>query len=54
MVLPGSYHFHGASEGIYFRLSIAHLEEADIVEGIRRLALGLNTLRAKSERKIFR
>ena len=54
MVLPGSYHFHGASEGIYFRISIAHLEEADIVEGIRRLALGLNTLRAKSERKIFR
>ncbi len=51
MVLPGSYHFHGSSKGIYFRLSIAHLEEAAIVEGIRRLALGLDALRRKHERR---
>jgi GntR family transcriptional regulator/MocR family aminotransferase len=45
MLLPGSFHFHGAAQGVYFRLSIAHLDEATITEGIRRLALGLDALR---------
>ena len=37
MTLPGSSHFYGPSNGIYLRLSIAHLDEPDIEEGIRRL-----------------
>ncbi len=48
MVLPGSFHFHGAADGVYFRLSIAHLDEAAITEGIRRLAAGLDTLYRQS------
>jgi hypothetical protein len=48
MVLPGSFHFHGAADGVYFCLSIAHLDEAAITEGIRRLAAGLDTLYRQS------
>ena len=44
MVLPGSFHFHGPADGTYFRLSIAHLDEAAITEGIRRLAAGIEAL----------
>ena len=44
MVLPGSFHFHGTTDGACFRLSIAHLDEAAITEGIRRLAAGIATL----------
>lgn len=44
MVLPGSFHFHGTADGTCFRLSIAHLDEAAIAEGIRRLAAGLDDL----------
>jgi len=43
-VLPGSSYFYGASEGMFFRISIAHLDEETIEEGIRRLGMGLNGL----------
>ena len=44
VVLPGSSHFYRASDGIFFRISIAHLDEEAIEEGIRRLGMGLNGL----------
>jgi DNA-binding transcriptional MocR family regulator len=44
MVLPGSFHFHGPVDGTYFRLSIAHLDEAAITEGVRRLSAGIDDL----------
>ena len=50
MVLPGSSHFYGASDGVYFRISIAHLDEPDIEEGIRRLSRGLDQLYRKDGR----
>ncbi|HDI60296.1 MAG TPA: PLP-dependent aminotransferase family protein [Desulfobacteraceae bacterium] len=53
MALPGSFHFHGAADGTYFRLSIAHLDEAAITEGIRRLAAGIEDLyRRPDERNL--
>jgi DNA-binding transcriptional MocR family regulator len=43
-LLPGSTHFHGSSGGLFFRISIAHLDEPAIEEGIKRLAAGLAAL----------
>jgi DNA-binding transcriptional MocR family regulator len=43
-LLPGSTHFHGSWGGLFFRLSIAHLDEHTIEEGIKRLAAGLAEL----------
>jgi GntR family transcriptional regulator/MocR family aminotransferase len=43
-VLPGSTHFHGTPGGLFFRISIAHLDEQAIEEGIKRLAAGLAEL----------
>ena len=50
MALPGSTHFYGPSDGVYFRISIAHLDEADIEEGVRRLGMCLDQLYRKSGR----
>ena len=50
MTLPGSSHFYGPSDGVYFRLSIAHLDEPDIEEGIRRLGRGVDQLYTKGGR----
>lgn len=41
---PGGPHFYGASRGMFFRLSIAHLDEPAIEEGIRRLSAALDAL----------
>ena len=46
-VLPGGPHYLGPPEGLRFRLSIAHLEEADIEEGIRRLGRAFRALSGK-------
>ena len=46
-VLPGGPHFHGPFQGLHFRLSIAHLDEQAIEEGIRRIEKGLDTLYEK-------
>ncbi|NNG00190.1 MAG: PLP-dependent aminotransferase family protein [Desulfobacteraceae bacterium] len=43
-VLPGSTHFYGDPGGIYFRLSIANLDEQQIQEGINRIARCLDTM----------
>jgi DNA-binding transcriptional MocR family regulator len=43
-VLPGSSYIYGDSDGIFFRISIAHLDEEAIEEGIKRLGMGLNGL----------
>ena len=43
-VLPGASHFHGSPAGIHLRLSIAHLDEAAIETGIRRLGCALRDL----------
>jgi len=43
-VLPGSSHFFGPPAGLYLRLSIAHLDEAAIETGLRRLARALEGL----------
>jgi DNA-binding transcriptional MocR family regulator len=47
MALPGSSHFYGSSDGLYFRLSIAHLDETEIEEGIRRLGKSFDRLYGK-------
>jgi GntR family transcriptional regulator/MocR family aminotransferase len=47
MVLPGSHHFYGPSSNVYFRLSIAHLEESQIEKGLRRLAAIIDELHRK-------
>lgn len=44
MVSPGSSHYYGPTDGICFRISIAHLEESDIVEGVRRMGRGFEYL----------
>lgn len=49
MVLPGSTHFYGEAAGPCFRLSIAHLDEAAITEGIRRLGACLTRLYLESK-----
>ncbi len=41
-VTPGSQFFSEAPEGIHFRLSIAHRNEEEIREGIRRIAETIN------------
>ncbi|MBN1829246.1 MAG: PLP-dependent aminotransferase family protein [Deltaproteobacteria bacterium] len=46
-VMPGSSSFYGPPNGIYFRLSIAHLDEWAIDEGIARLGKSLNDLYEK-------
>ena len=46
-VVPGSSHFYGKPDGTYLRLSIAHLDESDIVEGIKRLAGAFEQLGCK-------
>ena len=51
MALPRSFHFYGPSDGVYFRISIAHLDEPDIEEGIRRLGRGLDQLYRKGVRR---
>ncbi|MEW6262276.1 MAG: PLP-dependent aminotransferase family protein [Thermodesulfobacteriota bacterium] len=43
-VLPGSCHFHGPPGGLFFRLSIASLDEAALEAGIKRLGQGLSRL----------
>ena len=43
-ILPGGTHFIDPEKGVYFRLSIAHLDEDEIAEGIRRVGLGLRAL----------
>ncbi len=50
-VLPGSTQFHGKSRGISFRISIGHLDEPKIEEGIRRLAAGLAELHRRQKRR---
>ena len=52
MTLPGSSHFYRPSDGIYFRLSIAHLDEPDIKEGIRRLGRSFDQLYKREGRQI--
>ena len=52
MTLPGSSHFYGPSDGVYFRLSIAHLDEPDIKEGIRRLGISFDQLYKREGRQI--
>jgi DNA-binding transcriptional MocR family regulator len=42
-VTPGSQFFPETNEGIHFRLSIAHRNEAEIREGIRRIAETIKT-----------
>lgn len=44
MVLPGRSHFINPPSGLHFRLSIAHLDEPAIEEGIKRLGRGLNDI----------
>lgn len=43
-VLPGSTHFHGEPSGLFLRISIAHVDEYAIEQGIKRLATGLAEL----------
>jgi DNA-binding transcriptional MocR family regulator len=52
MVLPGSTHFYGQPDGIYFRLSIAELDEAAIETGIKRLGSSLDQLYRKTKRSL--
>jgi DNA-binding transcriptional MocR family regulator len=47
MVLPGSHHFYRPSPDVYFRLSIAHLEEQQIEKGLHRLAGIIDELHRK-------
>jgi DNA-binding transcriptional MocR family regulator len=50
-VLPGSSYFYGASDGMFFRISIAHLDEETIEEGIRRLGMGLNEIYKRQNKR---
>ena len=38
---PGSGHFNGEPDGVYFRLSIAERNEVEIREGLRRMGIAL-------------
>lgn len=40
-VLPGSFHYHRPPPGIFFRVSIAHLDEEAIGKGVERLRIGV-------------
>jgi DNA-binding transcriptional MocR family regulator len=51
-VLPGSTHFCGTSDGIYSRISIAHLDESAIEEGIRRLGAGFAQFYKKHSKRL--
>jgi DNA-binding transcriptional MocR family regulator len=50
LVSPGSLHFYNPPGHPCFRLSIAHLEETDILEGMGRLGRALADLYKKGER----
>lgn len=49
LVSPGEYYFHTQPPKKYFRISIANLNETEIIEGISRLGKALNELNRKEE-----
>ncbi|MBW1722737.1 MAG: PLP-dependent aminotransferase family protein [Deltaproteobacteria bacterium] len=51
LISPGSHHFCNPPDRLGFRISIAHLEETDIQEGISRLGMALWDLYENARRR---